>query len=405
MKTTDEQKVLILTASIVSLVSFTIFAEDWPAWRGPNHTGISAETGWNPSALAKGAKITWRKNIGVGHSSFAIQGSYLYTMGNIENKDIIYCFNVTDGSEVWRYTYPCKEGNYPGPRSTPVIDGNYLYTCSRDANVFCFDAASGKVIWNADLKTKDQLKEPQWGFASSPSVEDELLLLNIGDHGIALNKLTGSRIWASGSSDASYATPVVFKNGTVKYAAIFGAKGMKTVELQSGKLIWSHPWKTSYDVHAADPIIANNTMFISSGYGTGAALLDIKDTTPSVIWQNTDMKNHFNSSILIDDYLYGIDGNTGGGAVTCMEIKTGKVKWQHGKGYEGLMAADNKLIIMDKEGNLTIASADPTGFKPISSAKVLTDKKAKNWTVPVLANGSIYCRNSIGDIACVDMRK
>ncbi len=154
-----------------------------------------------------------------------------------------------------------------------------------------------------------------------------------------------------------------------------------------------------------DPIISDGYLYLSSGYKTGAGLLDIKGATPKQVWGvQGEMKNQFNSSVLTDGKLYGIAGNTGSGKLTCMEFKTGTVLWSTGKGYEGLISADGKLIIMDKKGVLTIAEVNPAKYVEVAKAQVL-DGSAKNWTVPVLANGFIYCRNSKGRLVCVDVRK
>jgi outer membrane protein assembly factor BamB len=395
------------TALIIALIvsSNSGYSDDWPAWRGPQRNGISKETSWSPTSLNSGAKISWRKNVGKGHSSFAIKGDNLYTMGNIDDQDIVYCLETKDGSEVWQYKYACEAGNFNGPRSAPVLDGDYVYTMSRDGQVFCLAATTGKLKWKHNVAVSEGMKIPRWGVASSPCIEDNLVLLNVGTSGVALDKQTGKKVWSGGTDNSSYATPVVFNSGSKKLVAMFNGKAVSVVSLETGKKIWSFPWETKYDVNAADPIISDDKMYISSGYGTGGGLLDIKGSKPKIIWKNKTIKSHFNSCVLIDGYLYGIDDNTGKGAVVCMEFKTGTEKWRHGKGCEGLISANGKLIIMDKKGTLSIAEVTPISYKEISSATVLTAKAAKNWTVPVLANGYIYCRNSNGDIACVDVRK
>lgn len=401
MKSAFFQAVLLLSL-ILSATNTT--ASDWPLWRGPDRNGISTETEWNPAALNKGAKVAWETNLGDGHSSFAIKGNMLYTMGNVSNSDIVYCINTKDGSTIWKHSYPCTGGNYPGPRAAPVLDGSNLYTFSRNAQLFCLKADSGKVVWKKDLIAEEKMAEPRWGFASSPVIEDNMLILNAGAHGIAIDKTTGKTIWSSGAGDASYASAVIFKSGSKKYAAIFSAKAMNAVDIKSGSKVWAHPWDTSYDVHAADPLILDNFMFLSSGYKTGSCLLEIKNDTPKQVWGiQSEMKNHFNSSVLINGCVYGIAGNTGSGKATCLDFKTGDIKWAEGKGYEGLMAANGKLILMDKAGFLTIAEVNPEKFAEISKAQVL-DGSAQNWTVPILANGFIYCRNGKGRLVCVDMR-
>ena len=385
-------------------ITSTGFADDWAQWRGPKGDGISRETGWDPASLEPKANIAWNKNVGSGHSSFAIRDGRAYTMGNENDEDMVYCLDAKTGKEIWTFSYACPKGNYSGPRSTPVLDGDNLYTLSRDGQVHCLGADDGNLKWRRNLVKSEKLSIPKWGLASSARVAGELVLFNAGTYGIALNKDSGETAWRSPPPQSSYASPVVYDAGSEKRVAMFSAKSVNAVELRSGKRLWSFPWQTRFDVNAADPIISNGRMFISSGYGTGGCLLDISGAEPEPVWQNKKMANHFNSCVLIDGHLYGIDGNTGRGAVVCIEFATGEEKWRHGRGFEGLMAADGKLILMDNKGFLRISEVTPIEYREIANAQVLTDRSAKNWTVPVLADGYIYCRNSKGEVVCVNMQ-
>lgn len=390
--------VLVCTSASVCL------SADWPTWRGPQATGISPESDLRADALEPKANIVWRHNVGLGHSSFAVRDGKLYTMGNIDDQDFIYCLDAASGREVWKFKYDCPEGNYGGPRSTPILDGDRLYALSRDGQIHCIDAGNGSLKWKRNIAESEDISIPRWGLASSGVVAGDKLLFCVGKHGIALDKNSGETLWCGPGEESAYSTPAIYTDGSRKCAAMFSAKSINAVALESGKLLWSHPWETKYDVNAADPIVADGRMFISSGYKRGGGLLNISASQPRRIWENKKMANHFNSSVLIDGHLYGISGNTSRGELVCLAFVTGEEKWRKGKGYEGLMAADGQLIIMDKKGFLTIAAATPAGYRQLASAEVLTDRGAKNWTVPVLANGHVYCRNSKGDIACVDMR-
>ncbi len=387
-----------------ALMSSVATAADWPAWRGPDSDGISRETDWNPGSLSPTPRIAWRRNVGTGHSSFSIRDGRLYTMGNANNIDSVYCLNAETGAEIWRFDYECPSGSYAGPRATPVLDGDNLYSISRDGQVHCLSAEDGSVIWSRNIVAEERMSIPTWGIASSPVVHGDLILINVGKNGLALDKRSGRTVWKGDPQETSYASPVVFEVGGLELVAMFSAKSVNAVRISDGSVQWSYPWATSHDVHAADPIVHDGKMFISSGYGSGATLLDITGPRPRPIWRVEDMRNQFNSSVLIDGVIYGVDGQTGRGSVTSLDFETGRVNWSHGRGVEGLMAAGDKLIIMDNAGNLTIAEINPERYVEIDSAQVLTDRRARNWTVPVLSNGRIYCRNSNGDIVCVDVR-
>jgi len=263
--------------------------------------------------------------------------------------------------------------------------------------LFCLDAASGSVAWSKDVTQEPGAKMPTWGFAGSPLVEGDLLLLNVGSAGAALDKKTGKTVWKSGDGEAGYSTPVPFDAGGKRMIALFLAKSVAAIELQTGKMTWSYPWETSYDVNAADPILSGDQVFISSGYNRGAALINVATTPPVKAWENKNMRNHMNSCVLIGGHLYGFDEDK----LTCLDWKTGAAKWtQGGLGKGSLSASGDKLIIQSAKGELVIAEANPAAFKPIARAQVFG---GESWTTPILANGRIYCRNSKGDVACVDV--
>ncbi len=246
------------------------------------------------------------------------------------------------------------------------------------------------------------VRVPGWGFSSSPMVHEDGLILNAGEAGIALDKWTGAILWKSGDGDAGYMTPHRLKMGEHWFALIASGKFYQCVNLETGKCVWKHRWLTTNGCNAADPIVLGDHAFISSGYGRGAALLAFTDAIVKVIWTNKEMQNQLNSCVLVDGHLYGFDGDEGGDVtLKCLEFSTGKVRWsQAGFGAGSLMVADNHLIILSESGELSIAPASSKSFHTIAKAKILD---GKCWTVPVLSNGFIYCRNAIGEFVCVNV--
>jgi outer membrane protein assembly factor BamB len=375
---------------------------DWPRFRGPDGNGISLENKWNPAALSKGATIVWQSNVGAGYSSVAIKGDHLYTMGDKAEQDVAYCLNVRDGKEVWSYSYPCKTGDHPGSRATPTIDGDSVYVVGREGDVLCLDSAKGTVKWRKNVVKAFKAQVPGWGFAGSACIVGDQIILNAGKNGIALDKKTGKEVWTSVGL-AGYSTPVVYKAGDKECIAIFGQNAVYGVALKNGTVLWSYGWETKYDVNAADPIVRDGKIFISSGYSRGATLLDISGEQPKKIWESTVMCNHFSTCVLLGDYLYGIDGNVGKGVLRCLEFNTGNQKWQKELGFGSLTAADGKLIVLNEKGDLFIAEANPAEYKELSSARDVLTKTC--WTSPVLCRGMIFCRNDLGNVVCVDVSK
>jgi outer membrane protein assembly factor BamB len=271
--------------------------------------------------------------------------------------------------------------------------------------LLALDARTGKEKWKKNVAKETGAEIPMWGFAGSPFVHGDLLVVNVGKHGTALNKWDGRIAWTTGRDAAGYATPVPFEVGGRKGLAIFAAKELAAVDTLTGKPQWIHPWKTEYDVNAADPIFSGNQVFLSSGYGTGGGLIDLTGGRPKEIWANKHMHNQFNSSILINGHLYGITGEagkSGDSGLACVELATGKLKLlEKSLMFGALAAATDKLIAIGEKGELVIAEANPDRFVATSRAQVLG---GRCWTSPVLANGRIYSRNARGDMICVDVK-
>lgn len=392
--------VVMALAGVVLLAVSVGSADDWPRWRGPNGNGISAETGWSTNWPENGPKVLWRTNVGAGFSCVVVTGGRAYTMGGAGDRDTVWCFDAETGKVIWKQSYDCRTTfqNYSGPRATPTVDGNRVYTFSGAGHLNCYDAATGKPVWTKKASTGF----PTWAFASSPVIHGDLVVVNTARAGMAFNKTTGEEAWTTGGGKAGYASAVPYEKDGKTTLLIFSQKSLFAVDPKSGSVTWSFPWVTSYDVNAADPVIAGDRIFISSGYKTGCALLSVDDGKPTQLWRNTDMKNHVNSTVLWKGGLYGFHD----GPLRCLDLETGEVKWsQGGYGKGSLILADGKLIVLGQRGKLAVAEASTGGFKKLAEAKVLTvGRGVVCWTSPVLANGRIYCRHSRGDVVCVDVK-
>lgn len=390
---------------ILLLSALPARAVDWPRWRGPRHDGISRETGWLDRWPEKGPPIAWRASVGTGFSSVSVADGRLFTMGNVDNKDTVYCLDAATGKKHWSHTYdaPLEDKLFEGgPTSTPTVAGDRVFTLSRWGDVFCFDAASGRIVWSRNVQKETGVRMPGWGFAGSPLVHQEVLLLNIGAAGMALDVKTGKVVWTSENEEAGYSSPLPFRQRDEWFATVSSGEAYSAVNIRTGKPLWQARWITRYGLNAVDPILHDGHVFVSAGYNKGAALLKPGDGEPTIVWKSKNLRNQLNCSVLLDGFLYGIDGDTNTKAtLRCVEWKTGEVRWtQDGIGAGSLMAADGKLIVLSEAGELLVAPATPDGFKPTGRAKVLD---GKCWTVPVLANGRIYCRNARGELVCADV--
>jgi outer membrane protein assembly factor BamB len=382
-------------------------ADDWPCWRGPSHNGISAETHWLDAWPNDGPPVAWRASLGVGFSTVAVSQGRLYTLGNADDKDTVYCLDAVTGKQLWTHAYdaPRDPNNFEGgPTATPTADGDRVYTIGRQGDLFCLDAATGKVVWSQNVVKQLSQRVPTWGLAGSPVVYGDLLLLNLGAGGVALDKATGKVAWKSAAKDPGYSTPVPFRRGNEWFAVVSCEDAYAAVNVQTGRELWRVSWPTQYGVNAADPVVAGDQVFLSSGYNKESALFTMAEGEPTAVWRNKSLRNQINSSVLLDGFLYGFDGDTSSRArFKCVDWKTGAVRWEDETyGCGALTAAAGKLIVLSDKGELAVGPASPEKFRPTARAQVLD---GKCWTVPVLANGRIYCRGAEGDLACVEVRK
>jgi outer membrane protein assembly factor BamB len=388
-----------LALGLLAAAALPVKAIDWPQWRGPRRDGISLETGWLTRWPAGGPRRLWTAQVGEGFSSVAVKSGRVYTMGNAAGKDTVFCLEAGTGRVLWRYTYPCPAGDESGTRATPTLEASRVYTFSREGQAFCLNAASGARIWGKDLRRETGAPPPRWGFAGSPLVFGKLVIYNVGSGGTALDKVSGRLVWKSSAGTAGYASPVAYTVGGQHGVAIFTGTALVGVDPASGRLLWQYPWQTDSEVNAADPIFAGDTVFISSNYNRGGALLRLgQGARPTAVWENRNMRNHFNSCVLVGGYLYGNDQNT----LKCLDLRNGAARWQQrGMGKGGLIAVNGHLLVLTERGTLVLSQANPRQYTELAHASVL---RGTCWTHPVLANGLVYCRSHEGELICLDLR-
>ena len=369
---------------------------DWSNWRGPKYDGISTEK--LPSDLPKSLPVSWTTEVGTGFCTVSVQGDRVVTMGNIKEKDTIWCLSAANGRVLWKHTYDCPldplyyEG---GPGSTPTIFNGAVYSLSKKGHVFCLNLKTGKVVWKRDLVRDHDFKLPEWSFAGSPFIYQDSIILSVGRQAVALSLKDGATQWMPSKETAGYATMVPFKGDEHLYLS---AKSLMGISLKNGAPKWTYPWKSSRDVNAADPVaLGNQQLLVSSSIGT--SLLDLSSGEPIEQWKQRNLRWYFNPGVVIGKHIYSIHGTTHRPTeLLCTELKTGKTVWsEEGYGSGGLMAAGNDVIVFDK-GTLTIFEASPEAFKLRLRQTVM---KGKCWTSPVLSNQRIYCRNATGTLACL----
>ena len=379
--------------------------EEWTQWRGPNRDGISHETGFLKSWPEDGPNVLWRVPIGDGFSAIAISQGRIYTMSAESDGEFVICLDASNGEEIWRCPSGSKftEERGDGPRSMPTVDGDWVFALGAEGKLYALDARDGEKLWEHDFVEEFGSSIPAWGFSSSPLVEGDLLLVEVGGKAgksiVAFDKKSGHVMWTSHTDAPAYSSPIAITFNGMRQIVFLTSKTLLSVAPKDGQIYWKYHWPKGINI--ATPIfIAPDKIFISASYDKGAVLLKMKADPDGMAveeaWKSRVMKNHFNSSVFQGDYLYGFDN----AILKCIKANTGEEQWkQRGFGKGALILADGHLIVLGDQGKLALVEAIPSEYKEKASVQVL---QGKCWTVPTLAGGRLYLRNQ-KEMICLDM--
>ena len=401
-----------MTFRIILLATFVLaFHEpgrsaDWPRWLGPNADGVSTEA--LPAEIDL-TNIAWTAELGIGFSSFSVADGRVFSMGHNEGKETVWCLNEEGGKLLWKDTYPAAlmpnlhEG---GPGATPTVDGEYVYTISKDGQLRVYKAATGEVLWTKDMMALSGLrKRPEWGFTGSPLILDGHVLVEAGAT-FAFDKETGAEIWRSEDYRPAYGTPQVFESDGNQFLAVLKTDGLVILDPKEGKTLGFSLWRTSFQTNSTTPLDAGKArLFISTGYDQGCALFQFSGGELNKIYQNKNMCNHMGNSVLIDGRLYGFDGTAHRGRpveFTCLDLETGEKEWHfEDYRYGSVIAAGKDLVVLTESGEMMIGAASTDGFRPRARHRVL---QGRCWTPPVVDNGVIYARNAAGKLVAIQIQ-
>jgi outer membrane protein assembly factor BamB len=301
--------------------------------------------------------------------------------------------------------YGSKPGAYPGPRATPTVDGDLVFTLSRHGDLLCLDAKDGQARWQKNVRADFGVKtEPNgWGLSCSPLVLGERLVLDFGKV-LVLDKQSGALAFSMGEEKPAFSSPIAFVAAGKSHVTSFNTFGLVLHDLDNRKEVGRYAWEPKFAANALTPVVSEDKLFISAGYGKGCALLRLTPQGIEAVYENTNLSSECSSAVLYKGFLYGESGEQGQkGTLKCLDFATGKVRWEQG-GYRvggGLIVADGKIVHMRDRGELVVAEATPDAYRELARARVLD---GTCWTLPVLANGRIYCRNIKGSLICLDVR-
>ncbi len=377
---------------------------DWTNWRGPNFEGKSATKGIKTD-WSKGLEQMWNVNYlcqdkaTASWSSPVIQGNRLFVPGRDETHDLLFCIHSDTGELIWEGSYEAEatSSHGPGPRATPFINENRIYTFGRSGDLVCWQLENGKILWHKNVKDEGG-SEPTWGFSTTPLVLDDKVIVQGGGTALVLayDKITGDLIWKSGEGEVGYSAAITINiEGEIKIL-VYHASGLSCMNPSDGKISWTAPWATEYGVNATTPIVSGDIIFHTSGYKMGCEAIRVTLNGYTVLWKNNLMEAQHSDPILIDGYIYGYSGESSrnNGQFKCIELATGKEMWSTGKIGQGTTTfVDDHLICLDIKGNLFLVQPDPSKFIKSGEIKsAIVDVKNPAWTVPVVANGKLYLR-------------
>lgn len=372
----------------------------WPDFRGRARDGVSSETiltNWPGGTLPE----LWRKPVGGGWASFVIAGNLVYTIEQRRQQEVVAAYDTATGREVWTHKYAAdfqESMGGPGPRATPTWHEGKIYSMGATGELFVLDGLTGKVVWHKNILEDNGAENITWAMSASPLIVDDTVVVQPGGASnksiVAYNKNTGARVWGSLGDRTSYASPMLVTLAGKRQIVTITAMRAVGLDASSGKLLWEYPWTTEYDINSAQPIIVGpHQLVISSGYGHGAAMLEITASGAKKIWENKKLKNKFNSSVFLDGYIYGFDESI----FTCIDAKTGEPTWKAGRyGYGQVLLASGHLVITGEQGEVVLLKADPTAHHELFKFQAL---EGRTWNVPAIADGRLFVRNATEMVA------
>ena len=419
---------------------------DWPAFLGPTHNAISTETRLSRRLPPP---LVWEFIRGTGYASPAIAGDRLVFLHRLGNEEIVECLHAETGATNWQFRYPTdfedRYGYNNGPRSSPVIDAARAYAVGAKGQLHCLDLGTGKLIWKRDLESEYHVRQDFFGTASTPLIEGQLLIVNVGAPGgpcvVGLDKTTGREVWRAGKEwGAGYASPVAaVVHGKRRVFVFAGGEsnpptgGLMSIDPSNGRVDFAFAWRSrSYEsVNASCPVVFDNKVFISASYRTGGALVEIRpDFTYRQLWTTQEFGLHFNTPVYKDGYLYGFDGrNEPDASLACVDVAKGKVVWREtpewtetveaggrrqqqvvGTYRGSLLAVDGQFLCLGELGHLLWLDLTPKGYKEVSRAWLFAARES--WGLPVLSRGLLYVAQNTRDflngarprLLCYDLR-
>jgi outer membrane protein assembly factor BamB len=381
----------------------------WNGFRGPQRNGTYDQQPVQTAWAAAGPRLLWKQPIGGGYASFAVARGRAFTIEQRGAQEVVAAYDVLTGRELWTngWTATFRESmGGDGPRATPAWADGLVFALGGTGEFRALDEATGRVLWRTNILEDAGAQNLQWGMSASPLVVDDTVVVLPGGAGgrsvVAYSRRDGQRVWSALDDQQSYSSPMLTEIAGVRQLVVFSAARVAGLIPGTGEVLWEYPWKTDYDVNASQPVILpGNRVFLSSGYGHGAVMIEVTRSEPKwsvrEVWRNIRMKNQFSSSLLHEGYLYGLDE----AILACLDAATGDVKWKGGRyGYGQVLLASDHLIVLTESGELALVRATPEGHREVARVPAI---EGKTWNHPAINDGYLLIRNGT-EMAAFDLR-
>lgn len=380
----------------------------WTNYRGPARDGRYDEIPIRTAWPAEGLPLLWKQPIGGGYASFVVAEGIAFTIEQRRSQEIVAAYDVQTGRELWTHASDAEfreSMGGDGPRATPTWEAGRLWALGAEGDLRCFEARTGKLLWAKNILKDNGADNLQWGMSGAPLiVDDKVVVLPGGRSGksvVAYNKLTGAPVWKSLNDTQAYVSPMLVTLAGRRQILVETANRVVGLAPEDGSPLWETSWNTEMGINCSQPIVIDaNRIFLSSGYGKGAALVEISNSGDGLaarkVWENSSMKNKFNSSVLYEGNVYGLDE----GILTCVDVKTGERRWKGGRyGYGQVILANGHLIVITDIGELVLVKATPDKHTEVARFAAI---EGKTWNYPAIADGRLLVRNQT-QMACFDL--
>lgn len=368
----------------------------WPSFYGPGMDGEYDETPILTDWPSSGLQQLWRRPVGGGYASVTVAQDLIFTIEQRRDQETVAAYELKTGRERWTNAWKAffqESMGGDGPRATPVYSDGRVYALGATGEFRCLDAASGRLFWRRNILEDAGAENLPWGMAASPLIADSLAIVMPGKTITAYDKTTGERRWVSLGDTTAYTAPMIATLAGVRQILAVTADRAAGLNVSDGKLLWSFPWKTAYDVNSTLPVIVDPNRFIlSAGYGHGASLVEVVSSGGALsareLWHNNSLKAKFNNAVHHNGVVYGLDE----GIMVAVEVSSGRRLWKGGRyGYGQILLASGHIVVLTETGDVVLVKANPQRHEEVAKFEALS---GKTWNVPAIAQGILIVRNT-----------